>query len=219
VDPAELVWYVGYGSNLNRDRFMAYLRGGRAPGNDVVHEGCADASPPVDDVQVELPHALYFAGWSDRAWGGTSAGFITLDARAPSALGRAYLITCAQFLDVVRQENAHRTDIDDLHSFDRTLERARRRGHARLLSTGSYRELVWCGERAGRPLLSFSAPTNRTDLGPPSAAYLQVIGSGLQECHGLSTAGAVAYLGQCPGVRGHWAPHALRDVLLTTPRA
>jgi hypothetical protein len=217
VDPAELVWYVGYGSNLNRARFMAYLRGGRIPGNGVIHEGCADTSPPVDDVPVVLPNALYFAGWSDRAWGGTAAGFITLDAWAPTALARAYLITCAQFLDVARQENANRAAVDDLHAFDATVARARRRGHARLLSTGSYRELVWCGEREGRPLLSFSAPANRTDLAPPSAAYLRVIGSGLQECHGLSTAQAVAYLGECPGVRGHWAPDALRDVLLRTP--
>ena len=102
VGAAELVWYVSYGSNLNRARFMAYLQGGRVAGNDVVHDGCADASPPVDDLPLELPHSLYFAGWSGRVWGGTSAGFITLDVQAPSALARAYLIARGQFVDVVR---------------------------------------------------------------------------------------------------------------------
>jgi hypothetical protein len=213
VDPEELVWYVGYGSNLNRARFMTYLRGGRIAGNDVVHVGCADTSPPVDDVPVVLPNALYFAGWSGRAWGGTSAGFITLGPKDPPALARAYLITCSQFLDVVRQENTNR-DGDDL---ELAVAQARRTGRARLLAGGSYSELVSCGERQGRPLLSFTASENRTDYAPPSAAYLRVIGSGLQECHGLSTAQTAAYLGECPGVRGHWAPQALHDALRTTP--
>jgi hypothetical protein len=213
VGAAEFVWYVSYGSNLSRARFMAYLRGGRAAGNDVVHEGCADASPPVDDVPLELPNSLYFAGWSDRVWGGTSAGFITLDVRAPSALARAYLIARGQFLDVVRQENANLADVDD---FDLTLARARRCGHTRLLPTGPYSELVYCGEREGRPLLSFTASENRTDFRSPSAAYLRVIGSGLQECHGLSTTQVVEYLGDAPGVRGQWAPSALKEILRTT---
>lgn len=214
VGPAERVWYVSYGSNLKRARFMAYLRGGRTPGNDVVHEGCADTSPPIDDVPLELPNSLYFAGWSDRVWGGTSGGFITLDVQAPSALARAYLIARGQFLDVVRQENANQAaDLDD---FDRNLARARRSGHTRLLPTGSYSELVYSGEREGHPLLSFTASVNRTDFTPPSAAYLGVIGSGLRECHGLSTKQVVEYLGDRPGVRGHWAPGALLDVLRTT---
>ena len=207
------VWYVSYGSNLNRARFMAYLRGGRTAGNDVVHEGCADPSPPIDDIPLELPNSLYFAGWSDRVWGGTSGGFITLDAQAPPALARAYLIAPGQFLDVVRQENANRADIDD---FVLTVARARRSGHARLLPTGSYSELVYLGEREGHPLLSFTAPVNRTDFTPPSAAYLRVIGRGLQECHGLRTTQVVRYLGDTPGVRGHWAPGALLDVLRST---
>ena len=50
---SEFVWYVGYGSNLNRARFMTYIEGGSIPGNDVVHEGCADPTPPVDDVALE----------------------------------------------------------------------------------------------------------------------------------------------------------------------
>jgi hypothetical protein len=213
VDAAELVWYVSYGSNLNRARFMAYLHGGRIAGNEVVHEGCADASPPVDDVALELPNSLYFAGWSGRVWGGTSAGFITLDPQAPSALARAYLITRGQFLDVVRQENANLADVDD---FDLTVARSRRSGHARLLPTGSYSELVYCGEREGHPLLSFTASANRKDFRSPSAAYVRVIASGLQECHGLSTKQVVEYLGDTPGVQGQWAPGALTDMLRTT---
>ena len=42
---AELVWYVSYGSNLSKTRFMAYLEGGRVAGNDVVYEGCFGDAP------------------------------------------------------------------------------------------------------------------------------------------------------------------------------
>jgi len=178
ADAAELVWYVGYGSNLSRARFMAYLEGGSVAGNDVVYEGCTDTAPPVDDVALEVPHSLYFAGWSPRVWGGTAAAFITLETRAPSALARAYLITRDQFVEVVRQENA---SLAGVHDFDTKVERARELGHTRLLATGSYCELVHCGERDGRPMLSFTAARNRKDLAPPSSAYLRVIGRGLQE--------------------------------------
>ena len=212
VNAAELVWYVAYGSNLNRDRFLAYLRGGRVAGNEVLYEGCADTSPPVDDVPMTLANSLYFAGWSDRVWGGTSAGFITLGAHVPPALARAYLITRGQFLDVVRQENAGRSSAGP-GDLDRAVAQARERGHARLQPTGPYRELVYCGERDGRPLLSFTTSVDRTDVGPPSEAYLRVIGRGLQECHGLDRAQVAAYLGEVPGVRGHWSPPALREAL------
>lgn len=213
VGTAELVWYVSYGSNLNRARFLTYLQGGRFAGNDLDHKGCADPSPPVDDVALELPHSLYFAGWSDRVWGGTSAGFITLAAQAPSTLARAYLIAQAQFLEVVRQENGNRADFDD---FDVTLERARQSGHTRMLASGAYSELVYCGERDGHAMLSFTASEDRKDFTAPSAAYLRVIGSGLKECHGLSTAQVAAYLGDRPGVREHCTRSQLLHILETS---
>lgn len=210
---AELVWYVSYGSNLDRARFLTYLQGGRVGGNDLVYKGCSDTSPPVGDVALELPHSLYFAGWSGRVWGGTSAGFITLDAHAPSALARAYLIAPGQFVEVVRQENANRTDIDD---FDATLERARQCGHARMLPSGTYTELIYCGERDGHAMLSFTASEDRTDFAAPSSAYLHVIGSGLRECHSLTTAQAAEYLGDRPGVRENYTRSQLLHILETS---
>ena len=208
-DAPELVWYVSYGSNLSRARFMAYLEGGSVAGNDVVHEGCTDTAPPVDDVALELPHSLYFAGWSPRVWGGTAAAFISLEAQGPSALARAYLITRDQFVEVVRQENAGLAGVDD---FDAKVERARKLGHTRLLATGSYCELIHCGERDGRPMLSFTAARNRRDLARPSAAYLRVIGRGLQECHGLSSTEVVEYLRDRPGIQGKVTDSQLADL-------
>ncbi len=209
---AERVWYVSYGSNLNRARFLAYLRGGLVAGNDVVYLGCGDTSPPLEEAVLELPHALYFAGWSSRVWGGTSAAFTTLAPQSGSTLARAYLITRQQFVEVVRQENGNRAEVDD---FDVKLEAARQQGHARMLATGAYTELIHCGERDGIPMLSFTASENRRDFRRPSAAYLHVIGTGLQECHGLRTSEVAAYLGDRPGVRGTWTYGQLLDILTT----
>ena len=210
VGVSELVWYVSYGSNLNRARFTAYIEGGSIPGNEVVYEGCTDPTPPVDDVSLELLQSLYFAGWSDRAWGGTAAGFITLDAQASPALARAYLITPLQFREVVRQENSNVASVDDV---ELNIDGARKHGHVRMLPEGYYSELIYCGQRAGHPMLSFTASENRTDFGPPSPAYLRTIRSGLQESHGLSTGDAVEYLKDRPGVLGNWTVSQLVEML------
>jgi hypothetical protein len=209
VGADDLVWYVGYGSNLNRARFLAYLQGGRVPGNDVDHAGCTDPAPPRDDVAFELDHSLYFAGRSER-WGGTSAAFVSLSVQDPPSPARAYLITQGQFVDVVRQENRRHEDIAD---FEQRLHVAKGHGHARLLPEGSYAELVVCGERNGHPMLTFTASEDRTDFGRPSAAYLQMITSGLRECHGVTTAQAVAYLIGRPGVQETWTRRDLKDLL------
>jgi hypothetical protein len=209
VGADDLVWYVSYGSNLNLARFLAYLQGGRVAGNDVDHVGCADPAPPRDDVAIELHHSLYFAGWSKR-WGGTSAAFVSLSDQDPPCLARAYLITQGQFVDVVRQENRLQTEIAD---FEQRLHEAKEHGHARLLPLGFYTELLFCGERHGHPMLTFTASDDRVDIGRPSAAYLQMIGSGLRECHGVTTAQAVRYLIGRPGVQGTWTRRDLKDLL------
>jgi hypothetical protein len=209
VGAEDLVWYVSYGSNLNLARFLAYLQGGRVPGNDVDHAGCTDPAPPRDDVAIELDHSLYFAGRSKR-WGGTSAAFVSLSVQDPPSLARAYLITQGQFVDVVRQENRRHEDIAD---FEQRLHVAKRHGHARLLPKGYYAELLFCGERNGYPMLTFTASEDRTDFGRPSAAYLQMISSGLRECHGVTTAQAVAYLIGRPGVQETWTRRDLKDLL------
>jgi hypothetical protein len=209
VSADDLVWYVSYGSNLNLARFLAYLQGGRVPGNDGDHAGCADPAPPRNDVAIEFNHSLYFAGRSER-WGGTAAAFVSLSVQNPPSLARAYLITQGQFVDVVRQENGLRADIAD---FDQRLHEAMEHGHARLLPVGFYTELLFCGTRDGHPMLTFTASEDRTDFGRPSAAYLQMIGSGLRESHGVTTAQAVTYLIGRPGVQGAWTPRDLQDLL------
>ncbi len=206
----DLVWYASYGSNLNRARFMAYIEGGSPPGTGVVYKGSRDTSPPLDDVSLELPQSLYFAGWSERPWGGTAAAFITLEGKQPPALARAYLIARQQFADVVAQENEHASGSEGLKL---DLEEARRFGHARMLPSGFYSELIYCGNRDGFPMLSFTSSEDRTDHNAPSPAYLRMIHSGLHEAHGFSVEDSVGYFKDRPGVLGQLTVQQLLEIL------
>lgn len=63
------VWYAAYGSNLDRDRFLTYLGGGRPPGATRTYPGARDRRPPANDRPLLLPGALFFA-WESPTWGG-----------------------------------------------------------------------------------------------------------------------------------------------------
>ena len=48
------VWYVAYGSNLSRERFRAYLEGGRPVGSRRHYAGGRDTSPPRESRVLRL---------------------------------------------------------------------------------------------------------------------------------------------------------------------
>ena len=98
----QYVWYVAYGSNLLMERFLCYIKGGSFRGNDKIYRGCADTSPPLKDKPFLIPYELYFGNESG-SWDGGGVAFIDAD-KPGIALGRAYLITYEQFLDIQRQE-------------------------------------------------------------------------------------------------------------------
>src|SRR5215210_6185847 len=63
------VWYVAYGSNLSRERFRAYLEGGRPAGSQRHYSGGRDTTPPHQSRVLRLGGRLVFAGIST-VWGG-----------------------------------------------------------------------------------------------------------------------------------------------------
>ena len=104
--PENLVWYVCYGSNLCFERLMCYLTGAGSlrygvPANPAGK--CEDPNPPTRNKVVALPYPLYFAR-NSRTWNGGVA-FIDPSHRGVS-IGRAYLITRAQFQHIKRREGA-----------------------------------------------------------------------------------------------------------------
>lgn len=96
------VWYACYGSNLCKERFLWYIQGG-GPKNNY---GCQDKTLPVVDRPYIINHELYFANQS-RTWSNGGVAFLKTERNEKAyTLGRAYLITAAQFEDIKKQEGA-----------------------------------------------------------------------------------------------------------------
>lgn len=180
------VWYAAYGSNLSRERFDVYLRGGRPEGATHTYPGCRDPSDPSDDIADELDAQLAFGGFS-QTWGGGVA-FIRDQAGARTKV-RLYLLTLEQFEDVVAQENW-------IVPGTVTIEPATEQ--VVLDGDHTYRLVIPLGTRDGLPLLTVSQlPV--TEVAEPTAAYLLHIATGLRASHGLDTDEVVAYLSAAPG--------------------
>ena len=185
------IWYVAYGSNLSRDRFSYYLRGGRPDGSERDFPGCRDCSDPSDSFGLLISGGVYFAGRSS----GWRAGMAFYDPRAQGqAAARAYLITTEQFVDVLAQETRRSPgmSLDLAPSF---------RGDRYSTGVGGYSILVRVGERRGVPLLTFTRDRDTAPmLAAPSAAYLAAMATGLREAHGWSEVQINRYLSALPGV-------------------
>lgn len=200
------VWYAAYGSNLSRERFMAYVAGGRPPGGRRLYAGARDRSAPVGDRPARFDRDIFFAG-SARTWGGGSVAFL---ADAPgAALGRIYLITSEQFDDVVVQENGGEPPGPALD-----LAAAMHQGHA-AAGPGAYDRLVCLGEADGAPVITFTTTRYRPGGSTmrPSGAYLATISRGLTESFGLELTDAVHYLRGFPGADA-WDPLELEAAVL-----
>jgi hypothetical protein len=179
------LWYAGYGSNLARDRFEAYLSGGRPAGATRTYPGARDPGPPVDDRPLLLPGRIFFA-WKSPTWGG---GIAFYDPEGEGTVyARAYRISHDQFSDLAAQEMRR----DPGHDLDLSQVLERRR-HS--YGPGRYETLHLVGELDDLPVLTFTAPADHSlPARPPTPAYLATIVRGLHECHGLSEEDARAYL-------------------------
>ena len=206
TDPS-LVWYASYGSNLDRDRFLAYLTGASLPESDRPHTGARDPSEPVDDRSFTLPHQLFFAGSSQR-WDGGGVAFIDRAVRGSSTNARTYLITAEQFEDVFAQENRQEHVSLDLETLSRT---------GSLLAGGqSYGLVLKGGDIGGRPVLTFTSPLGleHRSTTKPAASYLRRLSTGLRSSHGLRDEEIAEYLLACPGIEGAWTQDELKRHVL-----
>ncbi|MEV6343105.1 histone deacetylase [Actinoplanes sp. NPDC051851] len=202
----ELVWYAAYGSNMYAARLRYYLAGGRPPGGRRVLPGCRDAAEPLDTAAVTLPGGIYF-GLESGQWTG---GLAMYDPELPGTVAaRAYLLTAGQFSDLAAQEMYQDPGVD-LEVLDDVVRHGRVR-----LGPGRYETLVCAGERAGHPVLTFTAPWTARDVEPnaPAAAYLSMLAGGLHEAHGWTPGEIVTYLAARPGVHGAWSRADLHSLV------
>jgi hypothetical protein len=188
----EPVWYVAYASNLSRERFRAYLEGGRPVGSRRHYHGGRDPSQPREHRVLRLAGRLGFAGTST-VWGGGLA-FLDPDGEG-EVVARAYLVTFGQFSDVVAQE-ARRDP-------GRDLERGAD-GRLGALSR-VYDTILELEPHDGVPVMTMTARPGST--GPPAAPaapYLTTILAGLADGCGLDAEARADYLLQARGVVPAW---------------
>jgi gamma-glutamylcyclotransferase (GGCT)/AIG2-like uncharacterized protein YtfP len=101
----DYVWYVSYGSNMLRERFLCYIKGG-AYESSRYRLPCKDPTPPLAIKTLEIPYEMYY-GNKSQSWENCGVSFLNTS-RKGIALGVAYLITKEQFHHVRKQENGGR---------------------------------------------------------------------------------------------------------------
>lgn len=217
----EHVYYASYGSNLHRDRLLAYVVGGTVDGAAGCQFGCSDKTVPTHSFVALAPGCLRF-GRTSRKWGGGGVCFLETKTAASSTgrsaisaptspdpsselLVRAWRMSGRQFLDIFLQENSLNPATDGHKATDAHLETLLASGLASGLAVGRgwYSYMWYIGDAPdGLPVVtctahpdSWSDPAVKDDLkhNPPSLAYARVILKGLKEC-GLDDAAAVRYL-------------------------
>lgn len=79
------ILYAVYGSNLYRERFIYYIKGGQFEGN--TYRGCNDKTEPEDYGYLFIPYRLYFAKESPR-WDGKGIAFLTCEKEGDNGNGK-----------------------------------------------------------------------------------------------------------------------------------
>lgn len=198
TDP-DVVWYVGYGSNVLRRRFTTYLRGGAMELSAQEERGSKDATPPREVRPATLPHDLYFGRSGRKRWGSGGVAFIDPARSDAVALGVAYLVSTEQYLDVICQENRWSVRPRPDEALPPPTS-----GPVEVTPPGEapgwYRAVVALEPIEGIPALTFTHPVVAPAAEPAPAAYLRVIAEGLADEHGLAIPEIVHYLASRPGV-------------------
>jgi len=178
---------------------MCYIQGGTPEGGNRRCPGCTDRTPPRDSRPVTIPHELYFSKNSS-VWQGMGVAFVKAKRdEVAQSLGRMYLITREQFIEVVRQENGRQPDDASL-TVD--LERTRAEGRT-MIRGGWYGRVLYLGEEEGYQVFTFTGRWKDEDIvtSRPSKEYREIIAKGLRETYpGMGDAVIREYLERAGGM-------------------
>ncbi|MDX8044411.1 hypothetical protein SH601_00290 [Gracilibacillus sp. S3-1-1] len=200
------VWYASYGSNLSKDRFLCYIKGGRPKGSEKIEVGCRDQSLPIAEETYIMRYPLYFAKESTR-WQNQGVAFIGLNKdQSNYTYSRQYLITVEQFKDVVKQEN-------DGSEVNLDLTKVIKQGAMKFRDSW-YGTVLYLGEKEGYPILTFTSDWDLdVPMKQPSKEYLSMIIHGLKTTIVLSNQQIFHYLLTKPGIIGHYTKEQLMQVI------
>lgn len=202
----QYVWYASYGSNINMDRFLCYIKGGKTVGSTKVETGCKDSSLPIDESTFTINHPLYFSKEAAK-WESGGVAFLGLNEDKDSiTYSKKYLITLEQFLEVLEQEN-------NGIGFDFDLEEVKKKGSIIFRNNSWYGNILYLAEEKGYPIFTFTAPWEMGDVEykKPSHAYLTTIINGLKDDY--SNEEINHYLQNKPGIKGKYSDDELASII------
>ena len=156
--------YAAYGSNLLKERFLVYIKGGNYKGKDYC--GCRDKSDPIDRGWMFIPYRLYFAKKSSR-WENKGVAFISCEKEPDEnyhTVVRLWEITKEQFNDIWKQEGKY-----------------------------LYYKKLYLGIRDGIEIYTITGDWIQ-ESNYPSKSYLEIIKKGLKETTGWNDAEIDEYL-------------------------
>lgn len=201
----QLVWYLSYGSNLDRERFGYYINGGIPPGStrSTPYPGCRNPAPPVDYCANELSYQLCFGGKSG-TWGNGGIAFVKTDIK-DRTLAKGYLIAKEQLEDIISQENG-RDPNSRYFKIDSII------GEHHDFEIGLYNRLLLVRYTDDIPVFTI---TSSKDLltNMPTIEYLRTIARGLSDTHGMLITDVVEYLITKAGIAGNYDKQTLCESL------
>lgn len=107
VQDDEYIWYASYGSNIDEDRFLCYLEGGKCAANGKTYDGCDDKSRWIEEDIALYPGTVY-ASNNSPSWKNKGVAFY--DEKGTNrylngfAFMKLYKIRWSQLLQIQRQE-------------------------------------------------------------------------------------------------------------------
>lgn len=201
------IWYACYGSNILEERFICYIKGGRPKGAQTEYKGCTDKTLPSDNEDFYICSELYFARESTNWENGGVAFIRTSFEPQASTIGRLFLITKGQLIDVARQETKTETEL----TID--FEKAVTDGSFIFKRPSWYGNLLYLGHQREYPIFTL---TNENDLQPstrPSKSYLKTICKGIKESHNFDNKTIFEYLRNKQGIKGNYTDDELIDII------
>jgi len=197
----DYIWYCSYGSNLSLDRFMCYIVGGKPKNSTKVEKGCNDKTPPKDDRPHRIKHALYFARHSKKWNNGGSCILSVKYDENKTTLGRKFLITVDQFLDIVSQNNGvEQTEIP----FEEVMEKG-----SKSINDSLSGNILYLGDEDGYPIFTFTSHFDETEFVRPDILYLATIGEGVKQTFNMTTEEVVDYFMGLDGVKQNYTKEDL----------
>jgi len=184
----EFFWYVGYGSNLCRKRFIPYIQGDKFwfGGRNV--QGCSDKTFLDESKPFKIPYSLYFANKSG-GWDNGGAAFISLE-REPNeknhTYGRMWKVTEDQFDEIWEEEGNN---------------------------PRWYNKKLTLGHDANEIPIVTITTRDKIIINKPSEKYLQTMAKGLWETYHMDDNKIVKYLIEKPGIKGNLREDKLFEII------